>query len=461
MGRGGGKTTFFAGIGNETLTGELYKPGAETVIVASSFDQAIICFRHLRSFFEQRIPDEELGDWSINDSSTRAQIRHKPTNTVVKVRGSDPNRAHGLAPSLVLADEPARWEPNKSREMLAALETGMGKQGDEKMIALGTRPAEASHWFAEWLDGEADTRIFYAADPNDDPFSWKTVHKANPSLKYMPALRKKIEREMRQAKRSADALQTFKALRLNMGTADVHQSVLLEAEEWKRLRTNKPQMHGPVIWGVDMGGTAAMSAISAYWPETGWLDFMAAFPDYLTLRERGNRDGVGNDYVEMAKEGDLITTPGRTVDPDVLVGEALDRFGAPIAVAADRWREGEILDALERAGVPPGMWSPRGMGYKDGGEDVRRFRRACADGRVRTRRSRMMETAMAGAVVMTDPAGNAKLAKHGDGSGRNARHRDDAVAAAILAVAEGERGRDEFLEHAGDYVVLRQHEPPA
>lgn len=73
----------------------------------------------------------------------------------------------------------------------------------------------------------------------------------------------------------------------------------------------------------------------------------------------------------------------------------------------------------------------------DGGADVREFRKACIDERVRPRRSLLMRAAMSGARVTTDPAGNAKLAK--GGQGRRSRCRDDAAAAAILAVAEGRR----------------------
>ena len=77
------------------------------------------------------------------------------------------------------------------------------------------------------------------------------------------------------------------------------------------------------------------------------------------------------------------------------------------------------------------------MGFKDGGDDVRRFRRAAIDGRIRTPVSLLMRSAIAGAVVISDPAGNSKLAKGRDSSERRDNHRDDALAAAILAVAEG------------------------
>ena len=84
--------------------------------------------------------------------------------------------------------------------------------------------------------------------------------------------------------------------------------------------------------------------------------------------------------------------------------------------------------------------SERGQGYRDGGEDVRAFRRAAMDGRVTPVKSLLLRSSMAEARTISDPSGNAKLAKGGEG-GRRERARDDAVAAAILAVSVGQRGR--------------------
>ena len=52
----------------------------------------------------------------------------------------------------------------------------------------------------------------------------------------------------------------------------------------------------------------------------------------------------------------------------------------------------------------------------------------------------LLRASMAEARTVSDPAGNAKLGKGGEG-GRRERARDDAVAAAILAVSVGQRGR--------------------
>ena len=52
--------------------------------------------------------------------------------------------------------------------------------------------------------------------------------------------------------------------------------------------------------------------------------------------------------------------------------------------------------------------------------------------------SHLLRSAMAEARTVSDPAGNAKLSKGSQG-GRRVRARDDAAAAAILAVAAGVR----------------------
>ena len=90
------------------------------------------------------------------------------------------------------------------------------------------------------------------------------------------------------------------------------------------------------------------------------------------------------------------------------------------------------------SGIPPAAFEARGMGFQDGAADVRAFRRACADSKVCPVPSLLLRSAMAEARTVSDPAGNAKLSKGSQG-GRRLRARDDAAAAAILAVAAGVR----------------------
>ena len=114
---------------------------------------------------------------------------------------------------------------------------------------------------------------------------------------------------------------------------------------------------------------------------------------------------------ECARRGQLLTLGGRSVDIPALLQAAFNRFGPPARVVADRWREAELRDALDKARVPPAALEVRGMGFQDGAADVRAFRRACADGMVTPEPSLLLRAAMAEARTISDPAGNAKLSK--------------------------------------------------
>jgi len=374
--------------------------------------------------------------WRKQDSANRAVVEFRDSGARVRCIGSDPAKAHGLRPALALLDEPAQWEATKQDRMVAAIRTGLGKMPDSRLIALGTRPADATHWFAKLLKGGAAYSQVHAARPGDPPFRLRTWRRANPSLDHLPSLLAKLREEAPAARVDPGTLAAFEALRLNTGTADTEVSTLLDAGLWERL-TGDAEVDGRPVWGCDLGTTAAQSAVAAFFPTTGRLAALAAFPSEPTLEERGLRDGVGRLYRECADRGELLTLGGAAVDVGALMAAALAAFGRPSAVVADRWREGELRDALKAAGVRATL-ELRGMGYRDGGADVREFRRGCAEGRVTPAPSLLLTHAMAEARCVSDPAGNAKLAKASEG-GRRHRARDDAAAAAILAVAAGLR----------------------
>ena len=152
--------------------------------------------------------------------------------------------------------------------------------------------------------------------------------------------------------------------------------------------------------------------------------------------------GSGSDslYVKMQQRGELLLTPGAVVRVKSLLDEAFRRFGQPDAIAADRWKERDLIQSLRESKIEVCPISFRGQGFKDGAEDVRRFKQGVLDGRVAPETSLLLRAGMSEAMVVADPAGNQKLAKATEG-GRRKNARDDAVAAAILAVAEMERRR--------------------
>ena len=78
------------------------------------------------------------------------------------------------------------------------------------------------------------------------------------------------------------------------------------------------------------------------------------------------------------------------------------------------------------------------MGFKDGSADVRLFKTALLEGRVSPVRSLLLRSAVAETRLVQDPAGNAKIAKSGEGN-RRRNGRDDPAVAAVQAVSLAER----------------------
>lgn len=452
--RGAGKTALLAAVAAATIASEgpLAVPRGECIIVASSFDQAAIAWEHTAAYLDTR-------GWTRRRTQNVALLQNPENGCRVVARGSDPRRLHGLAPTLVLADEPAQWPANTRDAMLAALETSLGKQPQSRMVAIGTQSSDSSHWFQAWLGGGADYARLYRADDGDDWTDPQVWRKANPSIGRFKALERAYIREAAAAAINDASLASFRALRLNMGVGDTVRAELLTAEQWRACEVASldmlPEPAGPCVWGVDLGSGAAMSAIAAYWPSTGRAEVLAAFPREPDLLTRGQRDGVRDLYQRMAARGELVQAGDRVVDVAELVQGAMELYGRPAAIVADRWRQAELRQALGRAGMPWCDLVTRGMGFKDGGEDVRLFRRAALTGRLVTPVSLLMRYAMGGAVTVSDPAGNAKLAKAADSPLRRDGHRDDAVCALILAAAAGVRWREgaEGMPAAGYTVV--------
>ena len=53
-------------------------------------------------------------------------------------------------------------------------------------------------------------------------------------------------------------LAAFNSLRLNLGTSDVRESVILSADVWERIEGPGVRV-GPYVLGLDLGGSAAMT----------------------------------------------------------------------------------------------------------------------------------------------------------------------------------------------------------
>ena len=439
LARGGGKSGLASALCLDAIrpAGVLHQTGFEAVLVASSYQQARIIFEAVKRSLELLGEDEEF---RIRDQQNLADIQHRQTKARLRVAGADNRRAHGWRVNLVIGDEPAQWGP-RGELLAAAIRTALGKRADARAIFIGTRPASDSHFFARLLE-EDDPSVYaqvHAARLVDSPFHVKTWRRANPGLDYGLPNIDVLKAESRLAKRDPAELATFRSLRLNQGTSEVQGQYLIDVDVWRRVETDSlPPREGPVAFGLDLGGTAAFSACAAYWPVTGRLEGFVSCGRDPALSQRALADGVSGVYEQMLAKGELVLIGGRVVPVGPFLAEAVRRFGRPLAIAADRWRAGELEDGVTESGLrlPEPTW--RGQGWRDGSIDIRLFRAAVLESKVHPPVSLAMRAALSEAKTISDSASNEKLAKAGEGQHRR-RGRDDLAAAIVLAVAEGQR----------------------
>ena len=237
------------GLGKSSLSGEilaaavhpdgpLFRPGAESVLLASSLDQARLCFAFLR---------RSVGEdgFRYQDSGQRVSCTHVPTHTRVRVASSDARRAFGLGANtpIVVGDEPAAWLDRAGSLMYDALETSGGK-ADMRLIIIGTRaPAAEGNWWRSLVDhgdGSASTYRQVHDAPVDDegqpvaPLTMKAARRANPLSGWNPHLLPELKDQLRKARRSEDAAARWCSYRLNR-PVQAATCVLFTVAAWRRV----------------------------------------------------------------------------------------------------------------------------------------------------------------------------------------------------------------------------------
>lgn len=439
IGRGNAKTALSAGIGLGSLLGEWdNQPRREILIAARTRDQARIAFEFAAGF-ARSLPDEVQKQLTFR-RSPRLEIEYEGDGGghVIRAIAADGKTALGSAPTLVLMDERGHWPLDQGDALEHALLSGLGKRGGRALI-ISTSAADDSHPFSKWLDEEQPGvyRQEHRPAPGMPADDRESLLLANPGAKHgIGAGLEWLEAQARRAiARGGSSLTSFRLYNRNERVSGETRDLLLTVDEWLSCETAElPPRQGQCVIGIDLGGSASMTAAAFYWPDTGRLETLGTFPSRPNLLNRGQSDGVGDRYVQMQDRGELSVLGDQTVPVAPWLVDVMRHVeGEPIAaITMDRYKQSELGEAIDKTGIrAPLVW--RGQGFRDGGEDCERFRRACFDGKVKASPSLLLRSAFADAVTLRDPANNLKLAK------ARSTGRIDAAAATVLAVAEGSR----------------------
>ena len=410
--------------------GPLFVPGGESVLLASSLEQARLPFGFLRSF----IGEDPRFRWL--DSGQRVKATYKPTNTSVRVASSDARRAFGLGANapLIIGDEPGAWQDRGGEMMYSALSTSGGKAGS-LVIYLGTRaPGSSGGWWRDLVDVGDGSESTYR-QVHDAPLDehgevegwqrWPTIARANPLVGLNPHLGPKLKDELAKALRSDVSRRRFITYRLNR-PVQAAAEVLFTVEAWKRIEAREigSDMGAPIC-GLDVGSVRSWSTCVALYP-SGRLDCRIVAPGLPNLDEQERRDSVPRGlYRQLAQDGVLSQDEGRReVRPEALVDRALEF--KPRVLIADEFRLPAVRDALRgRCAV-----RFRRRRWSESTADICAARALGHDGVlsvVPTARN-AFRAALSEVLVQNDDDGNVRLTK-----ARNYKSRDDVASSLVLA----------------------------
>ena len=412
----------------------LFVPGAESVLVAASLEQARIVFRFLRGDIEAS------GAYRFLDSHTRIAAVHEATNTRLRVIGSNGRTAMGLVNTpLAICDEPGAWLPTGGALVHDAMQTAMAKPGSPlRAVYIGTlAPAVGGWWHDLVKDGTRGSVYVQALQGRRERWNqWREIARVNPLAKVSADFRSRLREELEEAKRDSRLKARFLSYRLNLPTADEDER-LLTVDDYDRAEARPVGLRdGPSIVGVDLGGGRAWSAAVAVWP-SGRCAALAVAPGEPGLEAQEKRDRApAGVYRDIANTGTLTVADGLRVPPVPLLWHAVtETWGVPARIVCDRFREGELRDAV--AGACP--IEPRVTRWSECAADIRALRKMASDGPLSFERdSRLLIAAsLMFAMVKNDDAGNCRLVKRGT----NNTARDDVAAALLLAAGAWERER--------------------
>ena len=439
IGRGNGKSAITAGLALGGLLGIWDRqPRREIIAAARTRDQGRIIWDFVAGFAAALPLD--LQKQLIYRRAPRLEIEFEGDGGghVLRVIAADGKSALGGAPTMAILDERGHWALDRGDELEHALLSGLGKRGGRAFL-ISTSASDDTHPFSRWIDDPLPNTYVQEhrpapGMPADDAESLLIANPGAPhgigaDLEWLEAQAK------RAIARGGSSLTSFRLYNRNERVSGESRDLLITLDEWLSCETDAlPPRDGGVVIGIDLGGSASMTAAAFYWPETGRLECLGTFPSMPSLLDRGQADGVAGRYVEMQERGELTVLGDKTVPVASWLAEVMRHVEGEnvIAITMDRYKQAELSEALNRAGVrAPCVW--RGQGFRDGGEDCERFRRAAFDGQVKARPSLLLRSAFADAVCLRDPANNLKLAK------ARSTGRIDAAAASVLAVAQGAR----------------------
>jgi len=434
-----GKTSLAACLLLLHLAGPEARRNTQLPSTAQSRDQAAVVF-DLAAKMVRMSPDLEP---NIAVRDTLKQLYCPDLGTLYMALSADSSTAHGKSPAFALHDELGQVRGPRS-ELFNAVENAMGAHESPMSVVISTQaPTDAdllSVLIDDALDGN-DPRIvvsLYTADPQLDAFSIEAIKQANPALGDF-LNEKEILDQAAKAKRMPSQEALYRNYTLNQ-RVEASNPFVTEAV-WKA-NGSPAAAWGDVYAGLDLSETSDLTALVLVSPDRGSWSVRPTF--WLPadgLEDRSRKDRVP--YDQWHKQGDLLTTPGRSVEYEYVAKHIAALFETMNIrkVAFDRWNMKHLRPWLVKAGLSDATITERfvdfGQGFASMSPALRNLESLLLAEKIKHGMQPVLTMCARNAVVKTDEAGNRKLDK------RRSRGRIDGMVALAMACAVGSQDQHE------------------
>lgn len=358
MGRGAGKNKFVAELARYFTSPNYGVPGYNVDITANNETQAKISFMDLHESLEANVTKmKKIYHWNL------MEITCKPTNSRIKYHTSNARTKDGLRPGMVIFDEIHEYE---TYDTINVFTSALGKVPYDRTVYITTngyvrggvldKELEKAR---DVLDGKEDGMgllpLLYELDEDDEVHNQKMWNKANPSLKYLPGLKNRIQREYRNSERDSNVLVELMTKRMNRP----RQKTYVPVAEWdKILATNQiipyEELEGlPCIGGVDYASIRDFCSCGLLFKHEGkryWIEHTFVNKKALEIPSREFKFPI----MEMVDEGRITIINDETIRPETVVNWFLEKAQVYniINIAADLHRATYLKQAFDDAGLP-------------------------------------------------------------------------------------------------------------
>ena len=343
------KTGWIAVVDLAYLIGPLNRPNWRGVVGSLTGKLAL----EMRSALEQTAKAAHLRGLDIHRSPTPG-VAYGRQGAQLDFLAADKGSGHAVGGDLAILDEGGLMEENLRWLWNSIDSATSGRDGKLWVLSIQATGPMFSEMEQRDLDGNEPHLYFqrWAAESDaaiDDQAGW---HAANPGLAV--GIKSLRFMETRAARALAVPLDqpAFRAQHLNQ---KINPGIvnICTLDDWTTVerRWNPGLKRGPVILGLDIGGSDAMTAATAYWVETGAMQGFATFPGSPPLRARGKADAVGSLYEQMERIGDLTVQAGqRTVNVPRFLADVREKLGDVDikAVVTDTYKKADVAQKVEQ-----------------------------------------------------------------------------------------------------------------